>query len=729
MIETAELSKYQVLRRLAEGIFTTVDLVRDLQTNELRVVKTSDTSKYPCRDVQQIFSEPMFHRQLADCPFVIKLLDSFQVDKFLISVIEYAANGDLLSYAILQKSSLSDLLKRRIFYQTCKAIESMHSKGLIHRDIKPENVLLDVNLQVKLCDFGWCCKAGDLQADPELAGTIAYMSPECLSKMKATFASDLWALGILLFEIYHLHEPFYGDNPQERLRSILESRPVFDPSFPEDARDLFDRCTVIEPERRLSIAELLQHRFFFSLNLEERPSRIAKNFILDSKRNSIESSRKEYSPLLTQRSRSSKGEVADHKCAGRLKILSKEKERFSSTSRKPIQRLAQDIYCKPFTIPNSIVHFKSVYRPLSRSKIQKPFNNILVEEPFMDKSIEEIDCTIKTTFVPRPLQKPVLRSSSAVSKTLSAERQPFLRSFNLLKFDDTRPKNPRTPSSIKPDLDTSLIPDSNERNQFFGRRRRDIKSKETAGLLCNSAIVKTSLQPETRFPVNPKDYFRFGKTESKKQKNLISEILKKIKKSKESRQRILDSKQLVSSNPFLQTKSWIYSDGFESSALGSLRTVEAGVNFNSNKSRQENSIEILMQNLQKSNRKMILECPSPKNQAERKQLGFRKQSIPCQSPKQTAEQLRERLKQAVEMKKTLSSHQQLINSPRPTKKSKKMDPTTFEKSDHFMPFTICYRKSPKLKKSKFAVAGEIEKSYLTGQTISRHITTSKENVN
>ena len=260
MTEAEYLNRYKPVQRLFEGLFTTVDLVTDLWTGEKRVLKASDITKYPGRNSQQLFNELVFHGLIAS-PFVVRKHFSFQVGHTLYVVLEYVENGDLFHFGWITKRPMSDTFIRKVIFQTCKALEAVHRKGLIHRDLKPENLLLTASFDVKLCDFGWCCEADDHLANCENAGTLAYMSPEALQSLHQTPASDVWALAILLYEMYHLREPFTGSTDEERLRSIMTTRPVFDSSFPPEARDIFDNCAQVEAQNRKPLSWILAHPF------------------------------------------------------------------------------------------------------------------------------------------------------------------------------------------------------------------------------------------------------------------------------------------------------------------------------------------------------------------------------------------------------------------------------------------------------------------------------------
>ena len=261
MSESEHLKRYRVERRLFEGVFTTLDLVTDLCIGELRVLKTSDLDRYPCANSQQLFNELVFHGLMVS-PFVIRKHFSFQVGHLLYVVLEYAENGDLFAYGWIDKKPMPDEFIRKVFWQTSMALQSVHEKGLVHRDIKPENLLLDKNLDIKLCDFGWCCEADDLLASADRAGTLAYMSPEAHQDKPQRAAADIWALGILLYEMYHKQEPFPGATSAERFHSILTLKPVFDPKFPKEAASIFYSCTMVDPSQRQPISWILSHPFF-----------------------------------------------------------------------------------------------------------------------------------------------------------------------------------------------------------------------------------------------------------------------------------------------------------------------------------------------------------------------------------------------------------------------------------------------------------------------------------
>lgn len=180
--------------------------------------------------------------------------------------IEYAEGGELFEY-ISETGTFTEDEARYFFRQIIYALEYMHGKGYCHRDLKPENILFDEEFNVKLADFGFATKQ-EIWTDKK--GTFSYMSPEILAnKEYSGKQADLFAIAVIMFILITGHPPFINATMDDRyykkiwtgnkglLYKFFPNEPISD-SF----ADMFCKMINIDPEQRLSIAQIKAHDWF-----------------------------------------------------------------------------------------------------------------------------------------------------------------------------------------------------------------------------------------------------------------------------------------------------------------------------------------------------------------------------------------------------------------------------------------------------------------------------------
>lgn len=243
------------------GALSQVRKVLHKATGKFFALKEMNLLDIHPNDILNINREVKNHMKL-NHPNVIHLFDHFtSQNKHLYLLLEYAENNNLFHF-IHKHKQLDERTVHKFFFQTLQAIEYIHQRNIMHRDLKPENLLLDKNINIKLCDFGWCAEYSDFEKRQTFCGTSEYMAPEIFGNKKQDFKIDIWSLGILLFEMYHKKAPFTGRSPKDIYNCILKRRIAYSPSLCPLARDLIEKLLMIEPSQRPTIEQIYDHPYF-----------------------------------------------------------------------------------------------------------------------------------------------------------------------------------------------------------------------------------------------------------------------------------------------------------------------------------------------------------------------------------------------------------------------------------------------------------------------------------
>eukprot|EP00758_Cryptobia_borreli_P007165 Tbor_TRINITY_DN5255_c3_g2::TRINITY_DN5255_c3_g2_i1::g.16605::m.16605 len=191
----------------------------------------------------------------------------------LLLVMEYMNAGSLKD--IISISAIPEDVAAYVAYQLMVALSELHSshnvlftadgkesnKSQIHRDIKPDNILLSRDGNVKLADFGVATSTDSIGANT-FVGTAAYMSPERIKGQRHGPSSDVWSVGIVVAEILMGKFPFPVENGfLELLHFITSTRLHLPEGHSNEAQDYIDKCLELDPEKRPSAFQLLEHSF------------------------------------------------------------------------------------------------------------------------------------------------------------------------------------------------------------------------------------------------------------------------------------------------------------------------------------------------------------------------------------------------------------------------------------------------------------------------------------
>ncbi|KAF4449979.1 CAMK/RAD53 protein kinase [Fusarium austroafricanum] len=269
---SAFLQQYTLLEKLGKGHFAEVYLCVEKATGQRFAVKIF--TKHPGmedRSKTEGLQQEIGVLMGVSHPNVLCLKDTFNERDRVYLVLELAPEGELFNY-IVMKQKLSEDESRKLFVQLFQGVKYLHERNIVHRDIKPENILLvDKNLHVKLADFGLAKIIGEESFTTTLCGTPSYVAPEILAdskQRKYTKAVDVWSLGVVLYiclcgfppfsdELYSRDFPFTLSQQIKSGRFDYPS-PYWD-SVGDPALDLIDSMLIVDPEKRFTIDQCLQH--------------------------------------------------------------------------------------------------------------------------------------------------------------------------------------------------------------------------------------------------------------------------------------------------------------------------------------------------------------------------------------------------------------------------------------------------------------------------------------
>ena len=253
------MENYEVLEHLGDGSFGRVYKAR--RKNSGFTVAMKFISKYGKneKDIKTLRQEISILKTL-NHENIILMFDTFESEREFCVVTEYA-QGEL--FDILQDDKrLPEVTVQKIAKGLTKALYYLHSKRIIHRDMKPQNVLIGPNSRVKLCDFGFArAMSSNTIVLTSIKGTPLYMSPELVQEQPYDATSDLWSLGVILYELYCGQPPFYTNSIYTLINQIVKEPVKYPADISKEFKSFLQGLLQKNPKKRLAWPQLLDHPF------------------------------------------------------------------------------------------------------------------------------------------------------------------------------------------------------------------------------------------------------------------------------------------------------------------------------------------------------------------------------------------------------------------------------------------------------------------------------------
>lgn len=256
---------YKGLKKIGQGASGGVYIARSVAgpSDKIVAIKQMNLEQQPKKEL--IINEILVMKSSRH-DNIVNYIDSFLIKGELWVVMEYMEGGSLTE--IVTHSVMTEGQIGAVCRETLKGLQFLHSKGVIHRDIKSDNILLNVDGNIKMTDFGFCAQINELNLKrTTMVGTPYWMAPEVVSRKEYGPKVDVWSLGIMVIEMIEGEPPYLNETPLRALYLIATNGT---PKLKEpevlsyDIRKFLSWCLQVDFNKRGTAEQLLQDKFILN---------------------------------------------------------------------------------------------------------------------------------------------------------------------------------------------------------------------------------------------------------------------------------------------------------------------------------------------------------------------------------------------------------------------------------------------------------------------------------
>lgn len=257
--------RYRNLVKIGQGASGGVYTAFEVGTNKCVAIKQMNLEQQPKKDL--IINEILVMKDSRH-KNIVNFMDSFLVRGDLWVIMEYMEGGsltDVVTFNMMSEGQISAVCR-----ETLHGLQFLHSKGVIHRDIKSDNILLSMDGNIKLTDFGFCAQINESHMKrTTMVGTPYWMAPEVVTRKEYGRKIDIWSLGIMAIEMIEGEPPYLTESPLRALYLIatngtpeIKDEQNLTPVF----KDFLYFALKVDPEKRASAHDLLKVSLRFEHN-------------------------------------------------------------------------------------------------------------------------------------------------------------------------------------------------------------------------------------------------------------------------------------------------------------------------------------------------------------------------------------------------------------------------------------------------------------------------------